>query len=167
MYRNTKANCKAFARGKIFFSKCHVCTMRQFSDDYSAKSLRPMCCRYQMYCMEQSRERITTKARQRNMRNQPALIKYITNNPMSRSWSEIRLDTEVPKHKERRRTELLEISKQSESEAMHNASLCAARIVKYGEPIAPPAVKLTDKNTGTCQWVLSCDKQTNGHTFIT
>lgn len=109
--------------------------------------------------MELSRERITTTARQRTERNHPSLIKFITKDPKSRSWSEIRLNSEIPKHQERRRTELLQLSKENESEARRIASLCTERLVMYGEPMDQPAVKVSDNNNGTCQWVLSIDQQ--------
>lgn len=104
-------------------------------------------------------ERMALKSRLKGDEER-SVIKYITTDPMKRSWSEESTDWDftVPRQKDRRHSKLLLVSRQKENEALVNATVCLEKIVSMGQPVSLPPIKMSNGSTGgLTQWVLSGD----------
>lgn len=103
-------------------------------------------------------DRIASKAQARKQQ-ESCIIRYITMDPMRRSWSEesSNWDIDRPRGKDRRHTRLLEKAKQHESKALVDATLCLNEIVSITQPVSLPPIKSNNAGDGHTHWVLPTD----------
>lgn len=107
-------------------------------------------------------ERIARKAENRQ-KQEHCIIRYITMDPMRRSWSEVSTNWDVnsPRGKDRRHTKLLEKAKERESKALVDATVCLNEIVSITEPVSLPPIKTSNVADGQTHWVLHTEAKTD------
>ncbi|KAF6032605.1 hypothetical protein EB796_009077 [Bugula neritina] len=105
--------------------------------------------------MEKYKERMLTRSKARTDIEEPAVIKYITNDPMKRSWSEVSSNWNYgpSTRKSHQHSHLLEHSKEHEHKALLNASRCLEKICSMTQPISLPPIRTKDLVSGQIHWI--------------
>ena len=126
-------------------------------NNYSSTAVFTSNSRYQIWCMDRYMERLTTKAQNR-MKQRKCVIRYITSDPIKKSWSEQSINCAANElQKQRQHSQLLALSKQEESKALLEATTCLDRVLSLAQPISLPPIKRTNANNGEICWILHSD----------